>query len=196
MILALAAAFLTRTLFQRGDWSDGMLALALAAGLLAALVLLVAGLRALVGRRARWTLIQTGLLFLLLVVVAVGGFIAAPSLHVTQAQAAQRQGHWQAAIEEYALGGERPPNAPNIAGVYVAWGEQLLTQKNYSTAAVKFAAVTTTYNASGAAVVTRARRDLYQTYSAVDTRQPTGRSLRRRWRRAGVLPAASERSRV
>ena len=92
MMLALATAFLTRALFQQGDWSDGMLALALAAGLLAALVLLVAGLRALVGRRARWTLIQTGLLFLLLVVVAVGGVMVAPSLHVTQAQAAQASG--------------------------------------------------------------------------------------------------------
>ncbi len=142
-MLALVAAFLTRTLFQRGDWSDGLLAVALAAGLLAALVLLVAGLRALVGRRARWTLIQTGLLVIVLLMVAVGSGIVAPSLHVTQAQAAQRQGHWQEAIEEYALSGERPPNAPHIAATYVAWGEQLLTQKNYTTAAVKFATVTT-----------------------------------------------------
>ena len=54
---------------------------------------------------------------------------------------------------------------PRIAATYVAWGEQLLTQKNYTTAAVKFATVTTRYAASGGAVVAQARRDLYQTYS-------------------------------
>jgi tetratricopeptide (TPR) repeat protein len=165
VMLALAAAFLTRTLFQQGDWSDGALAVALAAGLLAALVLLVAGLRALVGRRARWTLIQTGLLIIVLLVVAVGSGIVAPSLHATQAQIARSQGHWQEAIEEFALSGEHAPDAPHIAATYVAWGEQLLAQKNYTTAAVKFATVITRYAATGGAVIAQARRDLYHTYN-------------------------------
>ena len=163
--LAPGAAFLTRTLFQRGDWSDGMLAVALAAVLLAAVTLLVGIVRALLGRRSRWTLVQTGLLLVTLLAVAVGSFTTAPSLHATQAQVALRQGQWSEAIEEFALSGERAPNAPGIAGAYVAWGEQLLAQRRYASAVEKFSAVTTTYLQSGREVVTRAWRDLYRAYS-------------------------------
>ena len=163
--LALGAAFLTRTLFQQGDWSDGALAVALAAVLLAAVTLLIGIVRALAGRRSRWTLIQTGLLLLTLLAVAVGSFATAPSLHATQAQAALRQSQWAEAIEEFALSGEHAPNAPGIAGAYVAWGEQLLAQQRYASAVEKFSAVATTYQQSGHTVVAQARRDLYRGYS-------------------------------
>lgn len=163
--LALAAAFCTRTLFQQGDWSDGMLAVALAALLMASITLLVGMMRALLGRRSRWTLAQTGLLLLALLAVAVGSFTTAPSLHATQAQAALRQGQWAEAIEEFALSGERAPNAPGSAGAYVAWGEQLLGQHRYASAVEKFSAVTTTFRQSGREMVVRARRDLYRAYS-------------------------------
>ncbi len=165
VILALLAAFLTRTLAQHGDWTDGALAVALAAILLAGIALLVGIVRALAGRSARWTLLQTALLILLLLAAATTSYLGAPSLHATQARVAMQRGQWAEAANEFALNGERSPNAPGIAGAYLAWGEHLLAQKQYSSAIEKFIAVTTAYAGSGRALVAKAHDDLYQTYS-------------------------------
>ncbi len=169
MALALIAAFLTRALGQHGDWSDGLGATALTAGLLAVLTLLFAGVRVLMGqrtRRAKAQKAQTALLVLLLLAVAIGAPVTGPSLHAVQARAALQRSQWPEAVEEFALSGERAPNAPGTAGAYVAWGEQLLASKDYAAASVKLAAVATRYAASGHAVVARARHDLYLTYDA------------------------------
>ena len=165
IILALAAAFLTRTLAQRGDWTDGALAVALAATLLAGITLLVGIARALAGRRSGWTLLQTALLIVLLQAAAGTSYVGAPALHATQAQNAMRQGRWSEAAGEFALSGERPPNAPGIAGAYLAWGESLLAGRQYAGAVERFIPVITTYAGSGRALVAKARDDLYQTYS-------------------------------
>ncbi|HEU5349877.1 MAG TPA: hypothetical protein VFU63_14810, partial [Ktedonobacterales bacterium] len=66
VILALVAAFLARAVIQHGDWSDGMLALAPTAALLAAITLLVGIVRIATGHRTRWTLLQTMLLIIVL----------------------------------------------------------------------------------------------------------------------------------
>lgn len=165
IILALAAAFLTRTLSQHGDWTDGALAVALAAILLAIITMVVGAVRALAGRRARWTLLQTGLLIVLSLAIAAASYLGAPSLHATQAQYAMRQGQWSSAVSEFALSGERPPSAPGIAGAYLAWGESLLAQKRYASAVEQFVPVITTYAGSGRALVSKAHDDLYHTYS-------------------------------
>lgn len=165
VILALAAAFLTRALAQQGDWTDGALAVALAATLLAGITLLVGIARALAGRRSGWTLLQTALLIILLQAVAVASYVGAPSLHATQAQNAMRQGRWSEAAGEFALSGERQPDAPGIAGAYLAWGESLLAGKQYAGAVERFIPVITTYAGSGHALVSKAHDDLYQTYS-------------------------------
>lgn len=165
IVLALLAAFLSRTLAQRGDWTDGALAVALAATLLAGVTLLVGIARALAGRRSGWTLLQTALLIILLQAVAATSYLGAPSLHATQAQNAMRQGRWAEAAGEFALSGERPPHAPGIAGAYLAWGESLLAGKQYAGAAERFIPVITTYAGSGHALVSKALDDLYQTYS-------------------------------
>jgi tetratricopeptide (TPR) repeat protein len=164
--LALVAAFLTRAFLQHGDWTDGMLAVALAAGLLAIVTLLVGITRALAGRRGRSTVLQTLILMVSLLTIAVGSFAAAPLLHRAQAENAQRQGQWAEAAAEFALGGEHAPNAPGIAGALVAWGEHELAQKRYANAADKLVAVATTYAESGHSIVTLAWRDLYRVYSA------------------------------
>jgi TolA-binding protein len=165
IILALLAAFLTRTLAQRGDWSDGAQAVALAATLLAGITLVVGIARALAGRRSGWTLFQTALLIILLQAFAVASYVGAPSLHAAQAQNAMRQGRWSEAVGEFALSGERPPNAPGIAGAYLGWGESLLAGKRYADAVEKFIPVITTYAGSGHALSSKAHDDLYQTYS-------------------------------
>lgn len=162
VILALVAAFVSRTAVQHGDWSDGLLALALAAALLVVITLLVGIVRALTGRRAT---IQIALLIAVLAVIAGGGYFFAPSLHAVQAHYAQLQGQWPQAIAEFTLSGERSPNAPGIAASYVAWGEQLLARHEYASAAEKFVTVVATYAGSGHTVVARAHHDLYRTYS-------------------------------
>ena len=164
ILFALAAAFLTRTLAQRGDWTDGALAVALAAMLLAAITLVAGVVRALAGRRARWTLLQAALLIILLQAVAVTGYLGASSLHAPEARYAMRQGQWPEAVGEFALSGERAPNAPGIAGAYLAWGESLLARKQYASAAEKFIPIVTTYAGSGQALVGKAHGDLYRTY--------------------------------
>ena len=162
--LALLAAFLTRTLAQHGDWSDGALAVTLAALLLAAITLLVGIVRALGGRRSGWTLFQTALLIVALQGVAATGYFASPSLHATQARYAMRQGQWSEAASEFVLSGERAPNAPGIAAAYLAWGESLLAQKQYASAVERFIPVITTYAGSGRALVAKAHDDLYRAY--------------------------------
>jgi tetratricopeptide (TPR) repeat protein len=163
--LALLAAFLTRTLAQRGDWTDGALAVALAAMLLAGVTLLVGIARALAGRRSRWTLLQTALLIIVLQGSAAVSFFGASSLHATQARYAMREGQWAEAASEFALSGERAPNAPGIAGAFVAWGESLLAQRQYASAAEKFVPVITAYAGSGHALIAKAHDDLFRTYS-------------------------------
>lgn len=162
--LALLAAFLTRTLAQRGDWSDGALAVALAALLLANIALLVGMARTLLGRRSRWTLLQMALLLVVLLAAAATSYLGAPALHATQAGLAMQRGQWAEAVSEYGLSGERPPRAPGIAGAYLAWGESLLAQKQYAGAVERFIPVITTYAGSGRALVAKAHDDLYQTY--------------------------------
>jgi tetratricopeptide (TPR) repeat protein len=164
--LALVAAFLTRAFLQHGDWTDGMLAVSLAAGLLAVVTLLVGITRVLALRRGRSTVLQTLMLMVSLSTIATGSFAAAPLLHRAQAENAQRQGQWAEAAAEFALGGEHAPNAPGIAGALVAWGEHELAQKHYANAADKLVAVVITYAGSGHGIVSQAWRDLYRTYSA------------------------------
>jgi tetratricopeptide (TPR) repeat protein len=90
--------------------------------------------------------------------------LAAP-LHGVQAHALERQKAWAAAIHEYALTGESAPNAPNIARVYVEWGEQQLAQQVYGGAVIHFGIVISEYGRSGDSV-TRAKQELYTTYTA------------------------------
>jgi TolA-binding protein len=161
--LALVAAFATRTLAHHGDWSDGLLAVTLAALLLAVITLLVGVARAIAGRRSSSTALQTGLLLWLLLSVALVSFAAAPSFHGIQARNALLRGQYAEAYDEFTLGGERAPNAPGIAQSLVGWGESELAQQRYASAADKLAAVRH-YASADSSLASQARHDLYTAY--------------------------------
>jgi len=162
--VALALVFLLETLAFRGDWAAGALAAGIAAFALAALALMLWLGRLLMGRRARVTALLALALVAALLVVGVSGVTLNKPLHRAQARQLEGAGQWNAAIHEYALAGEAPPNAPDIARAYVASGEQALRRQQYAVAAQAFSAVVVRYSQSGAAVQ-QARDDLYQTYS-------------------------------
>ncbi|HUY76328.1 MAG TPA: hypothetical protein VMV29_06130 [Ktedonobacterales bacterium] len=162
--VALVGVYLLETLAFRGDWAVGALAMGIAAFALATLTLLLWLARLLMGRRARVTALLALALVAALVVVGVGGVALIQPLHRAQAQQFERAGQWSGAIHEYALAGEAPPNAPDIARVYVEWGEQSLGRQQYAIASQTFSAVVARYAHSGAAVA-QARNGLYRTYT-------------------------------
>ncbi len=162
--VALALVYLLETLAFRGDWAAGALAAGIAAFALAALALALYLARLLMGRRARVTALLALALVAALVVVGVGGFTLNKPLHHAQARQLEGAGQWAAAIHEYALAGAVAPDAPDIARVYVEWGEQALHRQQYARAQQAFSAVVNSYAKSGAEVGV-ARDDLYQTYA-------------------------------
>ncbi|HZC78479.1 MAG TPA: hypothetical protein VE258_12065 [Ktedonobacterales bacterium] len=149
----------------RADWSDGATAAGYTALFLAAVTLFVGLLRILLGRRARSTYVLGGLMLAVLIATGASCLSFAAPLHGVQAHAHERQKAWAAAIHEYALTGESAPNAPNIARVYVEWGEQQLAQHAYGGAVIHFGIVISEYGRSGD-LVTRAKQELYATYTA------------------------------
>lgn len=162
--VALALTYLLETLGFHGDWAAGALAAGLAAFALAALTLVIWQTRLALGRRARVTTLLALALIAALIGVGVGGVVAIQPLHTAQAHQLEGAGQWDAAIHEYALAGERAPDAPDIARAYVEWGEQSLQRHQYALAAPRLANVVASYTQSGASVA-RARDALYQTYS-------------------------------
>ncbi|MBF6589624.1 MAG: hypothetical protein IVW57_03710 [Ktedonobacterales bacterium] len=148
-----------------GDWSAGALAVGIAALLMAAGTLGMLALRFALGRRA----VSTLALALTLTLALVGGgavsLAAVTPLHTTQARALERQRQWLGAIKEFALAGQSAPRSTDIARVYDEWGEDLLARQSYAQAISTFNTVILGYAQSGDSV-TRARKDLYQTYDA------------------------------
>jgi tetratricopeptide (TPR) repeat protein len=162
---ALAAAWIVRTPVRRGDWSDGARAAGATALLLAVLALLAGVAWYALGRRKVTTLVIAALVTIVLIASGGGLLALAHPLHGTQARYSEARGLWADAISEYAITGEAPPNAPNIARVYDEWGEQLTREHNYSAAVARFNTVIADYGKSGDAVA-RATGDLYQAYRA------------------------------
>lgn len=172
-LLVTAAVYVADVAVAHADWSNGARAAGITAFALAGATLLLLVVRLSLGRRATSTILLSLLLAVLLMCGGVGGLAFANPLHSYQAQSLERSGDWSGAIYEYGLTGESAPNAPDIARVYDEWGEQLLQQKSYKPAAMRFMTVITEYGQSGAAVG-RAQTDLFNTYLAwVPTNDPT-----------------------
>lgn len=161
----LAGAFGARVMILHGDWSEGAAAVGIVALALAIIVALGALLRVAAGRRT----IGFGLLTIALLVALTGAGVAGlagnDSLHGVQAQTLEKNGQWSLAIHEYQLAGQKAPNAPDIARVYDAWGEQALKQGDFQGALTHFQTVLDDYDESGAAVP-RAEKGQFNTYVA------------------------------
>ncbi len=161
----LAIVFGARVLVLHGDWSEGAAAAGVVALALAVIAALVALLRVAAGRRTLGFALLTVALLVALTGAGVAGLAGNGSLHSVQAQAMEKNGQWSVAIHEYQLTGQKAPNAPDIARVYDAWGEQALKQGDYRGALTRFQTVLDDYDESGVAVP-RAQKGQFNTYVA------------------------------
>ena len=164
MLLTLGVAFAAEVFLLGGDWATGALAAALAALALAAVTVIVLIVRVIAGRRALGTVALSALLALALIGGGLAGISQLNPLRRAQAQQFESGSQWQTAIDEYAQSGEKAPNAPDIARIYTEWGESLASGSDYAGAVSKLTTVTQTYAQSGASV-TRAKADLFKTYT-------------------------------
>lgn len=165
-LLLLVVAFLIGSLVGGQDWAGsafvaGIVAVVLALGAIAFFVVRIA-----LGRRAGSTIALGAVGIVLLVSVALGGLAGSAPIHGFQAHVLESGGSWSAAAHQYALSGERAPNAPNIARVYDEWGESLLRQGSFSSAVDRFNTVVNTYADSGATAINRANLGLLHAYGA------------------------------
>lgn len=163
--MLLALVFGVRVLLLGGDWADGAVTVGMVALALAAVFGLIALLRAAVGRRSLGFALLTVVLVAGLAASGVVGLVGSAPLHLVQAQAMEKSGQWGVAIREYGLSGQQGPNAPDIARVQNAWGEQLLQRGDYQGALTHFQTVLDDYQESGDAVQ-RAQLGQFQAYAA------------------------------
>lgn len=164
LALTLALVFIIEITLLGGDWATGALAVSFTAFALTLITLGLLGGRIALGRRSFGAIALGGLLALALLATGVGGVAQANPLRRAQARQAEANGQWRLAIDEYTQAGERPPTSTNLARVYTEWGEAQLRQGDYANAAANLTTVTRTFAGSGT-LVTRARADLFKTYS-------------------------------
>jgi hypothetical protein len=158
-------------LLMGSDWAAGAVPVGIVAGSLALVVLLVTGVRMLLGMVAKTNpkrvtqLISAGLSILLLSLLCLVGLTQQSAIHSVQAHAWEWQQQWQSSINEYQLAGESVPTSENIARVYNEWGEQFSAQQHYQNAIAKFTIVINKY-ASASTGVARAQSDTLRSYLA------------------------------
>lgn len=164
-VVLLALVFGARVLVLSGDWADGAATAGTVALALAVVFGVIALLRAVAGRRSLGFALLTILLLVALAVTGAAGLLGSAPLHLAQAQAMEKSGQWGIAIREYSLSGQKGPNAPDLARVQNAWGEQLLQQNDYQGALTHFQTVLDDYQQSGAAL-SHAQKGQFQAYVA------------------------------
>ncbi|HEY6286602.1 MAG TPA: zinc-ribbon domain-containing protein [Ktedonobacteraceae bacterium] len=153
------------------DWAVGAMRVGIVAGILALVVVLVTGIRILLGIAAKSNptrliqLISAGLAILLLLLLSLVGLTQQSAIHGLQAHNWEGQQQWQSSINEYQLAGEGAPTSENIARVDNEWGEQFTAQQHYVDALAKYNIVLTYYG-SASAGVTRAQSDSITAYFA------------------------------
>jgi tetratricopeptide (TPR) repeat protein len=162
--LALVAAFLVQALVVRGDWAEAALVAGYTAFGLAAFALIIAGIRYALGRRATVFYALAGLLLAVLLATGGGSLALAHQLHFVQAQTFENAGQWDQAAKEYALYGERAPNAPNLGRVYLHWGQDLAQKQAWSDAATHLSAALAA-NPSDAKLTAQVNTALYSTFA-------------------------------
>jgi tetratricopeptide (TPR) repeat protein len=164
-VVLLALVFAVRVLLLGGDWADGAVAIGTVALALAAVFGLIALLRATLGRRSLTFALLTIVLVAGLAMSGIVGLVGSAPLHLAQAQAMEKSGQWGVAINEFGLSGEKGPDAPDVARVQNAWGQQLLQRGDYQGALGHFQTVLDDYQESGNAVQS-AQMGQFQAYAA------------------------------
>lgn len=149
-----------------GEWAYGAMRAAFVALTAGILVLLVIGVRFLVGIRRFKLFLAPLLTLLVLLLVSATGFTQQSTIHRLQGQNLEGQKQWANAIAEFRLAGEGPPTSDNIARTDVEWGEQLIVQHQYTNAIVKLNTVLTTYG-SASGEIGRAQNDEVMAYLAL-----------------------------
>lgn len=153
------------------DWAAGAKQVGIAAGVIAVVLVIVTGVRALLGMAAQSNsgrviqLAGAGLAILLLLTLCLIGLTQQSTIHNLQGHAWEGQQQWQSAISEYQLAGEGAPTSEDIARVYDEWGEQSSTQQHYEDAVARFNMVVTNYS-SASSVVAQAQLDTIKAYLA------------------------------
>jgi hypothetical protein len=163
-LVTVALVYFIAVLGARADWSGGAQAAGTVALLLSGAALIGLLVRVAVGRRAGSTIALGALLIIILAAAGGVSLATAPSLHAVQARQLEGSGQWQAAIAEFARSGEAQPDAPDIARVYVEWGEQLTAGHLYQQAIARFTTATTDYAESGDDLQSRAHTDIFTAY--------------------------------
>lgn len=162
---ALVGVSYSVTVASGADWTHGAQIAAYAAFGLALLVLAVGALRYAAGRRALSFVVLALLLCVTLAATGGATLLAAPSLHRAQARVLEQSGRYEAAIAEYALAGDKVPNAPDTARTYDEWAASLLRQKQYAAALSRYLRVTSTYPGTGSPYH-QAEAGIFATYTA------------------------------
>lgn len=162
---ALVGVSYSVTVASGADWTRGAQVAAYVAFALALLALAVGALRYLAGRRALSMVVLALLLVATLAGTGAAGLVAAPSLHRGQARVLEQSGRYEAAITEYALAGDKAPNAPDTARTYDEWAASLLRQKQYAAALSRYLRVTSTYPGTGSPYHL-AEAGIFATYTA------------------------------
>jgi len=153
------------------DWAAGAKHVGIAAGVIAVVLVIVTGVRALLGMAAQSNpgrviqLAGAGLAILLLLTLCLIGLTQQSTIHNLQGHAWEGQQQWQSAISEYQLAGEGAPASEDIARVYDEWGEQSSTQQHYQDAVARFNTVMTNYSSASAGVA-QAQSDTIKAYLA------------------------------
>ena len=135
------------------DWAMGALHAAYAALVIGIVLLIIFVVRLIDGlasplNTTRLRQIVTSVLALLLLVLYSGTLqIAQPNIHMAQAHYLESHQQWQPAVNEYQLGGEKPPTGADLARTYASWGLALNTAHQYNEALTKFAAVIDQFSA-------------------------------------------------
>ncbi len=137
-IVLLAFIFAVRVRCSAVTWADGASAVGTVALVLAAVALLATLLRLAAGRRSVGFVIASLLLLVALAVTGGVGLVGSAPLHQVQAKAMESSGQWGLGDPRDGLTGQQGPNAPDIARVQNAWGEQLLQQQDYQDALTHF----------------------------------------------------------
>jgi tetratricopeptide (TPR) repeat protein len=162
-LIAVAVTLRANILAPGKDWAESA-SMAAYVALTGAGVMLIAVIAVLALRRFQWvTLILSTLLIVALSASGVVALTNQPAIHRSQARALESNGQWQAAMREYRLAGEQPPNAPSIGRVHLEWGEQLLQQKHYQEAIDLFY-LAPNDSAVDSVIGSRSLADLYLAY--------------------------------
>ncbi|GCE05054.1 hypothetical protein KDAU_23830 [Dictyobacter aurantiacus] len=155
--------------FTGNDWTDGDLRMSFAAAGIAVFLLIVLGIRSVVGmassnnpHRVR-QYVSSVLVIIILFTSGGAGLLVHSSLHAPQAHFLEGQQQWEQAISEYQMAGEKSPSSINLARTYVEWGESLSQKKQYQAANGKFEMVQNNFGQL-TDEVHRAQKDEMQSY--------------------------------